>query len=52
MQEKYEITDAELEIMQILWEEKECTLNNIIEKLSTKEEKNKNREERVISPYP
>ena len=34
MQEKYEITDAELEIMQILWEEKECTLNNIIEKLS------------------
>lgn len=42
MQEKYEITDAELEIMQILWEEKECTLNNIIEKLSTKEEKNKN----------
>ncbi len=31
MQEKYEITDAELEIMQILWEEKECTLNNISE---------------------
>lgn len=42
MQEKYEITDAELEIMKVLWEDKSCSLNNIIEKLSVEEEKNKN----------
>lgn len=38
---KYEITDAELEIMNILWEEKSLTLNEIVEKLSKKETKNK-----------
>lgn len=42
MKEKYEITDAELEIMQVLWENKECNLAEIIEKLSINEEKNKN----------
>ena len=42
MKEKYEITDAELEIMQVLWKNKECNLAEIIEKLSINEEKNKN----------
>ena len=42
MEEKYEITDAELEIMQVLWKNKECNLAEIIEKLSINEEKNKN----------
>ena len=42
MKEKYEITDAELEIMQVLWKNKECNLAEIIEKLSVNEEKNKN----------
>lgn len=38
---KYEITDAELEIMNILWEESTLTLNEIVEKLSQKEPRNK-----------
>ena len=38
---KYEITDAELEIMKVLWENGELTLNEIVELLSKKEEKNK-----------
>lgn len=38
---KYEITDAELEIMQILWEQKTLTLNEIVEQLSYKEVRNK-----------
>ena len=38
---KYEITDAELEIMKVLWENGELTLNEIVEFLSKKEEKNK-----------
>ena len=38
---KYEITDAELEIMKVLWENSELTLNEIVEILSKKEEKNK-----------
>lgn len=38
---KYEITDAELEIMKVLWENSELTLNEIVEKLSEKEKKNK-----------
>lgn len=38
---KYEITDAELEIMNILWEESPLTLNEIVNKLSQKEERNK-----------
>lgn len=42
MQEKYDITDAELEIMQVLWKKKQCNLITIIEELSNNEEKNKN----------
>ncbi len=42
MQDKYDITDAELEIMQVLWENGECDLNTILEILNSKEDKNKN----------
>ena len=42
MQEKYDITDAELEIIQILWKKKQCNLMTIIQELSANEEKNKN----------
>lgn len=42
MQDKYDITDAELEIMQVLWKNKECDLNKIIEELNSKEDKNRN----------
>jgi len=42
MQEKYDITDAELEIIQILWKKKQCNLITIIQELSANEEKNKN----------
>lgn len=42
MQDKYDITDAELEIMQVLWKEKECDLNKIMEVLNADSEKNKN----------
>ncbi len=42
MKENYEITDAELEIMQILWRDGEDTLNELVEKLSVKEPKNRN----------
>lgn len=38
---KYEITDAELEIMKVLWGNGELTLNEIVEILSKKEKKNK-----------
>ncbi len=38
---KYEITDAELEIMNILWEKSPLTLNEIVNQLSQKEERNK-----------
>ncbi len=38
---KYEITDAELEIMNVLWENKPLTLKEIVENLSQKEVKNK-----------
>ena len=38
---KYQITDAELEIMKVLWKNKELTLNEIVEILSKKEKKNK-----------
>lgn len=38
---KYQITDAELEIIQLLWENQELTLNEIIEKLSQEKKKNK-----------
>lgn len=40
MSDKYDITDAELEIMQVLWEKQECDLNQLIEGLQG--EKNKN----------
>ena len=42
MQDKYEITDAELEIMQVLWEYGQCDLNTILDKLNRKSDKNKN----------
>ena len=35
------ITDAELEIMKVLWEKKSLTLNELVEKLSKEETKNK-----------
>lgn len=38
---KYEITDAELEIMKVLWKNGELTLNEIVEILSKDEKKNK-----------
>ena len=38
---KYEITDAELEIMKVLWKNEELTINEIVEILSKKEKKNK-----------
>ncbi len=38
---KYEITDAELQIMNILWEAEPLTLNEIVNQLSYKEIKNK-----------
>lgn len=42
MQDKYDITDAELEIMQVLWENEQCDLNTIIEILNGKTDKNRN----------
>lgn len=42
MQDKYDITDAELEIMQVLWENENCDLSTIIQQLNSKEEKNRN----------
>lgn len=42
MSDKYDITDAELEIMQILWKEKKCDLNKIMEILNTDNDKNRN----------
>ena len=38
---KYEITDAELEIMKVFWKNGELTLNEIVEILSKDEKKNK-----------
>jgi BlaI family penicillinase repressor len=42
MENKYNITDAELEIMKELWENKKLSLNGLTEKLNEKEPKNKN----------
>lgn len=42
MKEQYEITDAELEIMQVLWKNRECNLTTITQELSRNENKNKN----------
>ena len=36
-----QITDAELEIMKVLWEKKSLTLNELVEELSKEEPKNK-----------
>ena len=36
-----QITDAELEIMKVLWEKKSLTLNELVEELSEEEPKNK-----------
>ena len=37
MENKYNITDAELEIMKELWENKQLSLNELTEKLNEKE---------------
>ena len=42
MENKYNITDAELEIMKELWENKQLSLNELTEKLNEKEPRNKN----------
>ncbi len=42
MPSKYDITDAELEIMQVLWEYGECDLNTMLEGLNSKSDKNRN----------
>ena len=42
MENKYNITDAELEIMKELWTNKQLSLNELTEKLNEKEPKNKN----------
>ncbi len=38
---KYEITDAELQVMNVLWKSEPLTLNEIVNQLSYKEIKNK-----------
>lgn len=42
MPNKYDITDAELEIMQVLWENGKCDLNRILKELKGDTDKNKN----------
>ncbi len=42
MQDKYDITDAELEIMQVLWGNEQCDLSTIMKELNDREDKNKN----------
>lgn len=41
LSKRYEITDAELEIMKVLWKNEELTLNKIVETLNESEKKNK-----------
>ncbi len=41
MNKKYEITDAELEIMKVLWKNKKANLDTIINNLSQNKPKNK-----------
>lgn len=41
MKNAEKITDAELEIMKVLWKKKSITLNQIVEELSKNEQKNK-----------
>lgn len=42
MKEKYDITDAELEVIQVLWRKGKCRLSEIIIELSKERERNKN----------
>ncbi len=42
MQDKYDITDSELEIMQVLWKNGKCTLAEIITELDKVKKRNKN----------
>ena len=42
MKNKYDITDAELEIMQVLWKNKQCDLNQMIKELNENTDKNRN----------
>lgn len=42
MQDKYDITDGELEIMQVLWNIGSCELSEIIAELDKTKERNKN----------
>ncbi len=42
MQSKYDITDSELEIMQVLWKKGESTLGDILEELDKVKKRNKN----------
>ncbi len=42
MQDKYDITDAELEIMQVLWKNEQCDLNTIMDELNSDSDKNRN----------
>ena len=45
---KYKITEAELEIMKVLWEERFLTLNQIVKILSREESKNKSTINRLV----
>ena len=42
MSNKYDITDAELEIMQVLWKNGKSNLSEILEELKSDTDKNKN----------
>jgi len=42
MQDKYDITDSELEIMQVLWANGECGLTDIVSELNKTKIRNKN----------
>jgi len=42
MQSKYDITDSELEIMQVLWNKGESTLSDILDELDKTKKRNKN----------
>lgn len=42
MQDKYDITDSELEIMQVLWRKGKCTLTEIVTELDKTKKRNKN----------
>lgn len=42
MKDKYDITDGELEIMQVLWKKGKCNLTEIVEELDKTKKRNKN----------